>query len=34
VRAMAMAGEPPEVRPRELTVTTTVTVVFALEDAP
>jgi uncharacterized protein YggE len=32
VRAMAATAEPPDVRPRELTVTATVRVVFALDD--
>jgi uncharacterized protein YggE len=31
VRAMAATAEPPDVRPRELTVTATVRVVFALD---
>ena len=34
VRAVAMSAEPPDVRPRELTVTASVRVVVALEDAP
>jgi uncharacterized protein YggE len=33
-RVMAAMAEPPDVRPRELSVTATVRVVFALEDAP
>ena len=32
LRAMAATGEPPDIRPRELTVTATVRVVFAFDD--
>jgi uncharacterized protein len=34
MRGVAMSAEPPDVRPRELTVTASVRVVFGLEDEP